>query len=222
ISWDIYDKWESTLSILDRAANIYYASRPGYWNDLDILTVGLGQQTLEEYTSQFSLWAIISSPLIAGNDLRKMTKEIINILTNTEVIAINQDKLGRSGNMIRRAFDGSYEVWAKPLYYEHTPQFYNIDSAPHFNPLPFHAVVLLNRLNTTANITFNFDDLFDHYLCPHPPTPIWTVSIRDLWLHQNLGTFVETWTTTNVPAHGVRMITVLLTNTTISHDRYIS
>ncbi|CAF5170544.1 unnamed protein product, partial [Rotaria magnacalcarata] len=118
ISWDIYDKWESTLSMLDRAANIYYASRPGFWNDLDILTVGLGQQTLVEYTSQFSLWAIISSPLIAGNDLRKMTKEIISILTNTEVIAINQDKLGRSGNMIRRALDGSYEVWAKPLYYE--------------------------------------------------------------------------------------------------------
>ncbi|CAF4209078.1 unnamed protein product, partial [Rotaria magnacalcarata] len=53
-------------------------------------------------------------------------------------------------------------------------------------------------------------------------TPIWTVSIRDLWLHQNLGKFVETWTATNVPPHGVRMITVLLTNTTISHDRYIS
>ena len=110
IWWDIDDEWWSTMNILDHATNIYYASRAGYWNDLDMLTVGLGQQTLEEYTSQFSLWAIASSPLIAGNDLRTMTKDIANILTNKEVIAINQDKLARSGNMIQRASDGSYEV----------------------------------------------------------------------------------------------------------------
>jgi alpha-galactosidase len=214
IWWDIYDEWKATLNILDHAANIYYASQPGYWNDLDILTVGLGHQTIEEYTSQFSLWALMSSPLIAGNDLRKMTKEIANILTNKEVIAINQDKLGRSGNMIRRALDGSYELWAKPIYYENMSLFYD---APRFSPLPFHAVVLLNRLNNVANITLEFNDLFDNSLSPHPPTPIWTVSIRDLWLHQDLGDFVETWNATNVPGHGVRMITVLLLNTTHSH-----
>ncbi|CAF4681789.1 unnamed protein product [Rotaria sp. Silwood1] len=217
ISWDINDEWKSTLSITDRAANIYYASRPGYWNDLDILTVGLGEQTIEEYTSQFSLWAIMSSPLIAGNDLRKMTKEITNILTNEEIIAINQDKLGRSGNMIRRALDGSYEVWAKPIYYENMSLIYDINNTPRFSPLPFHAVVLLNRLNITANITLEFNDLFDHRLSPHPPTPIWTVSIRDLWLHQDLGIFVETWKAINVPVHGVRMVTVLLLNATNPH-----
>jgi len=217
ISWDIYDKWESTLSNLNRAANVYYASRPGYWNDLDILTVGLGQQTIEEYTSQFSLWAITSSPLIAGNDLRIMTKEIANILTNKEVIAINQDKLGRSGNMIRRAVDGSYEVWAKPIYHENMSQFYHTNNTSHFSPLPFHAVVLLNRLNITVNITLEFNDLFDNNLTPDPSTPIWTVLIRDLWLHQDLGEFVETWQATNVPRHGVRMITVLLHNATNSH-----
>ncbi|CAF3250524.1 unnamed protein product [Rotaria sp. Silwood2] len=222
ISWDIYDAWESTLSISDRAANVYYASRPGYWNDLDILTVGLGKQTMEEYTSQFSLWAIMSSPLIAGNDLRIMTQEIANILTNKEVIAVNQDRLGRSGNMIRRALDGSYEVWAKPIYYEHMSQVYDTTTTPRFSPLPFHAVVLLNRLNITANITLEFDDLFDHHLCPHPPTPIWTVSIRDLWLHQDLGEFVEIWKAINVPAHGIRMITVLLRNATNSHYYYES
>jgi alpha-galactosidase len=217
IWWDIYDEWKATLHILDRAANIYYASRPGYWNDLDILTVGLGQQTIEEYTSQFSLWAIMSSPLIAGNDLRKMTKEIANILTNKEVIAINQDKLGRSGNMIRRAIDGSYEVWAKPIYHANMSQFYDTNNTPRFSPSPFHAVVLLNRLNITSNITLEFNDLFDNKLCPHPPTPIWTVFIRDLWLHQDLGEFVETWKAINVPGHSVRMITVLLLNTTNSH-----
>lgn len=55
IWWDIEDEWRSTMNILDHATNIYYASRAGYWNDLDMLTVGLGQQTIEEYTSQFSL-----------------------------------------------------------------------------------------------------------------------------------------------------------------------
>ena len=217
IYWDIYDQWKSTLNTLDHAANIYYASRPGYWNDLDILTVGLGHQTIEEYTSQFSLWAVTSSPLIAGNDLRTMTKEIANILMNKEVIAINQDKLARSGNMIRRALDGSHEIWAKPIYYENMSQVYDTRNTPRFSPSPFHAVVLLNRLNITANITLEFNDLFNNYLSPHPPTPIWTVSIRDLWLHQDLGEFVETWKATNVPGHGVRMITVLLRNATKFH-----
>ncbi len=202
---------------MDYEANIYYASQPGYWNDLDILTVGLGQQTIEEYTSQFSLWAIMSSPLIAGNDLRIMTKEIANILTNKEVIAINQNKLSRSGNMIRRATDGSYEVWTKPIYHGNTSQFYDTNNTLRFSPLPFHAVVLLNRLNIIANVTVEFNDLFDNNLTPSPPTPIWTVFIRDLWLHQDLGEFVETWKATNVPAHGVRMLTVLLVNTTNSH-----
>jgi hypothetical protein len=118
--------------------------------------------------------------------------------------------------MIRRALDGSYEVWAKPIYYENMLQFYDTNITPRFNPLPFHAIVLLNRLNITANITLEFNDLFDHKLCPHPPTPIWTVSIRDLWLHQDLGEFVETWTANNIPGHGVRMITVLLINATNS------
>lgn len=212
ISWDIYDQWESTVNMLDRAANIYYASRPGYWNDLDILTVGLGQQTIEEYRSQFSLWAVIGSPLIAGNDVRMMSIDIRNILTNKEVIAINQDKLGRSANMIRRALDGSYEIWAKPIYHESQSSLSSFRSNVNlgFQPLPFHAVVLLNRLSTISNITLDFDDLFDHHLSPHPPTPTWIAHIRDLWLQQDLGAFTETWKAINVPAHGIRMITVLL------------
>ncbi|UJR16593.1 hypothetical protein I4U23_003493 [Adineta vaga] len=214
IWWDISDRWESTMNIIDHVANIYYASQPGYWNDLDILTVGLDRQTLIEYTSQFSLWALISSPLIAGNDIRKMSKEVANILTNREVIAVNQDKLRRSANMIHRALDGSYEVWAKPIYHENMSQIHTVNNSPRFTPLPFHAVVLLNRRDMVSNITLEFNDLFDHRLNPHPPTPTWTASIRDLWLHQDLGQFIETWTATDVPGHGIRMITVLLVNAT--------
>ena len=214
IWWDIEDKWESTMRIIDHANNIYYASQPGYWNDLDMLTVGLGHQTIEEYIAQFSLWAIVSSPLIAGNDLRTMSKEIANILMNKEVIAINQNKLGRSGNMIRRAFDGSYEIWTKPIHYENMSHSQDTNYTPHFTSLPYHAVVLLNRLHTPVNITLVFDDLFGNNLCPGPPTPPWTVAIRDLWLHKDLGTFVDSWKAIDVPAHGVKMITILLHNTT--------
>ncbi|CAF0985318.1 unnamed protein product [Adineta ricciae] len=214
IWWDISDKWETIMNIIDHSANIYYASGPGYWNDLDILTVGLGRQTLVEYMTQFSLWSVISSPLIAGNDIRKMSKEIGEILMNKEVIAINQDKLGRSGNMIHRAVDGSYEIWAKPIYHENTSQIQTAIHSLGFTPLPRHAVVLFNRRDSITNITLEFDDLFDHRLSPHPPTPTWTASIRDLWLHEDLGQFTETWTATNIPGHGVRMITVLLVNAT--------
>ena len=60
------------------------------------------------------------------------------------------------------------------------------------------------------DITLNFDDLFDNNLDRKPPTPNWTVFIRDLWLHQDLGRFEDTWTALNVPAHGVTMVTVSL------------
>jgi alpha-galactosidase len=217
IWWDIYDEWESTMTIIDHAANIYYASRTGYWNDLDMLTVGLGKQTIEEYTSQFSLWAIMSSPLITGNDLRTMANHIASIITNNEVIAINQNKLARSGNMIRRAIDGSTEIWAKPIFHANMSHSYHTNNRHQFIPSPFHAVVLLNRLNIIKNITLEFDDLFDNNLCPDPSTSMWNVVIRDLWLHQDLGEFTDTWTALNVPAHGVRMITVLLQDTTRAH-----
>ena len=134
-----------------------------------------------------------------------MTKDIANILTNSEVIAVNQDRLARAGNMISRASDGSYEIWGKAIYTEQN----NLSG---FTPAPRHAVVFLNRLNITVDITLNFDDLFNNNLDRKPPTPNWTVVIRDLWLHQDLGRFEDTWTALNVPAHGVRMVTVSLSH----------
>ena len=91
-------------------------SQPGYWNDLDILTVGMGAQSMTEYITHFQLWCIISSPLIAGNDIRSMSDDVRRILTHREAIAINQDQLGTAANLVRRSIDGTAEVWAKPLY----------------------------------------------------------------------------------------------------------
>lgn len=86
--------------------------------------------------------------------------------------------------MIQRALDGSYEIWAKAIYHKNLCDF---------DPSPYHAAVLLNRLNITTNITLEFPDLFDNALSPHPPSPKWSVTIRDLWLQQDLGDFTETW-----------------------------
>ena len=78
-------------------AGIESYAGPGHWNDPDMLEVGNGGMTDIEYKSHFSLWAILAAPLMAGNDLRNMRPEIHDILTNKEVIAINQDALGIEG-----------------------------------------------------------------------------------------------------------------------------
>jgi len=101
---DITDQWESknkeqlgVLNILDLQDGLESFSGPGHWNDPDMLEVGNGGMTIPEYQAHFSLWAILAAPLISGNDLRDMKPEIQQILTNREVIAVDQDKLGTSG-----------------------------------------------------------------------------------------------------------------------------
>src|SRR6185295_13858558 len=74
---------------------------------------GNGGMTTNEYRAHFSLWAILAAPLIAGNDLRNMSPEIKAILTNKELIAINQDPLGRQASRVWK--EGDLEIWAKPL-----------------------------------------------------------------------------------------------------------
>src|SRR5438876_3896534 len=123
---DISDKWEGStkwpdgsccsdgmLVNLDLQVGLASYAGPGHWNDPDMLEVGNGGMTDTEYRSHFSLWSILAAPLIAGNDLRNMRPEIQNILTNKEVIAVDQDSLGREGERVGK--DGSLEVWAKQL-----------------------------------------------------------------------------------------------------------
>src|SRR5579883_1654060 len=86
---------------------------PGHWNDPDMLEVGNGGMTVNEYRSHFSFWALLAAPLMAGNDLRDMKPEIHDILANKEVIAVDQDPLGRQGRRVWK--DGDLEVWSKPL-----------------------------------------------------------------------------------------------------------
>lgn len=181
---DIYDAWEGKkgyslgmLNILDLQAGKETFAGPGYWNDPDMLEVGNGGMTTTEYQSHFSLWAILAAPLIAGNDLANMTPEIRDILTNREVIAVDQDPLGVQGKLIAK--NGDSEVYARPLK----------DGG--------RAIVLLNRSKETATISIDWQAL------GYPAD--FSLSVRDLWAHKDLpkakGRF-----SAPVPSHGVVMI----------------
>ena len=98
---DINDNWNSMLNIIDINDKSYQYAGPGGWNDPDMLEVGNEGMTITEYKTHFSLWAISKAPLLIGCDITKMKEEIKDILTNPEVIAVNQDALGEQGRKIK-------------------------------------------------------------------------------------------------------------------------
>jgi alpha-galactosidase len=110
---DISDRWESMSRIGFDQGRLASFARPGHWNDPDMLEVGNGGMSPDEYRTHFSLWALLAAPLLAGNDIRIADPETLGILTNRDAIAIDQDPLGRQGSRIRQ--DGPIEVWKKPL-----------------------------------------------------------------------------------------------------------
>jgi alpha-galactosidase len=110
---DISDRWGSMVSILDQQVGLEAYSGPNAWNDPDMLEVGNGGMTTEEYRAHMSLWSILNAPLIAGNDLRSMDEQTRALLTDRDVIAVNQDWAGVQGHKI--ADSGDLEVWAKPM-----------------------------------------------------------------------------------------------------------
>jgi alpha-galactosidase len=122
-----------------------------------MLEVGNGKLSVEDGHTQMSLWAILAAPLLAGNDLTKMTAETREILCNREVIAIDQDELGKQGDRV--AIEGPLEVWMRPL----------ADGSK--------TVGLFNRGRSGMKMSVRFADLgFDG-----------PVTARDLWAHQDLG-----------------------------------
>jgi alpha-galactosidase len=110
---DIQPNWDRIYAILSQQAGLQKYAGPGHWNDPDMLEVGNGKLSLAENRSHFSMWAMLAAPLLAGNDLPHMKPEIQAVLTNSDVIAIDQDKLGKQGSRIYS--DGEVEVWTRPL-----------------------------------------------------------------------------------------------------------
>ncbi len=130
---DISDSWGSMTSILDQQAGLELFSHPSAFNDPDMLEVGNGGMTSNEYTAHFSLWALLNAPLLLGNDLRSMSAGTLSIIRNADVVAVDQDWGGSQGRRVRDL--GNQEIWAKPMS----------DGSV--------ATVLLNRDTTTATIT---------------------------------------------------------------------
>ncbi|WP_422448717.1 NPCBM/NEW2 domain-containing protein [Thermoanaerobacterium sp. DL9XJH110] len=175
---DISDNWSSMVNILDRQVGLEVYAGPGHWNDPDMLEVGNGGMTDTEYRSHFSLWSILAAPLLAGNDIRNMSEATKEILLNKEVIAVDQDPLGKQGYKFRD--DGDQEVWVRELA--------NGD----------RAVVLFNRGETAAAISVNAEEL------GLSDAPVYV--LRDLWKHTDFassGTITAT-----VEPHGVAMYRV--------------
>jgi alpha-galactosidase len=153
---------------------------PGHWNDPDMLEVGNGGMTDTEYQSHFSLWAIMAAPLIAGNDVRNMSATTKSILTNADVIAIDQDPLGIQGKPISTST--TLEVWSKKLTGTQT-----------------YAVVLFNRTTASADIAVTWVSL---------GMTSSSATVRDLWAHTDLGSIATQYQAT-VPSHGVVMLRVV-------------
>jgi alpha-galactosidase len=110
---DIEANWNSIYSILNEQAGLAKYAGPGHWNDPDMLEVGNGKLSLAENRTHFSMWAMLAAPLLAGNDLPNMKPEIKAILTNRDVIAIDQDPLGHEG--VRAYSEGEVDVWTREL-----------------------------------------------------------------------------------------------------------
>jgi alpha-galactosidase len=166
---DVRDSWKSLSHIIDINAELYQYAGPGHWNDPDMLIVGLrGNKgpsgdlggtgcTNTEYQSNMSLWSMMAAPLIATNDVRTMNVEIKDILLNEEVIAVNQDVLGKQAE--RKIKNDTWNIFVKPLA--------NGD----------YAIAILNRSSAKqiCNIDFASLGLNDKY------------EIKDLWQHKIIG-----------------------------------
>ncbi len=168
---DISDSWNSMINIFEQQKDLARYAGPGRWNDPDMLEVGNGGMTTEEYKTHFSLWCMLAAPLIAGNDLANMTPEIKSILMNKEIIAVNQDTLGRQGVCYRD--NGDYQIWIKPLT--------NKDKA----------VCLLNKSDEKKTVLVDFELLAQTSrgrwgFGADKEIKLGDFTVRDLWDHKDL------------------------------------
>lgn len=182
ISGDINNTFESILHIIDLNADLWKYSGPGHVNDMDMLQVGRGM-TYEEDKAHFSMWAIMTSPLLAGNDLTKMSKETIEILTNKEIIAINQDPLVYQARRLKR--EGDVELWGKPLKSLIGGEV---------------AVALLNRNTNDKKIKFDISEI--------GLDPAEGYDVRDVWNDKDFRKPDRPIQEFLVPGHGVVVLVI--------------
>jgi len=160
-TFDIFDNWPSMTRNVSAQEALAGSAAPGRWNDPDMLEIGNGGMTTTEYRTHFSLWAIAAAPLIAGNDVRALDADTRDILLNKEVIAVNQDRLGKQGRRV--AQQGEIDIWLRKL------------------SGGAHALAVVNRGNAEVEVNIKWADL----------TLPANLRARDLWLHRDLGRLAE-------------------------------
>jgi alpha-galactosidase len=173
---DIRDAWDSMTKIGFSQNDLAPYAKPGHWNDPDMLEIGNGAMTDTEYRTHMSLWSILAAPLIAGNDLRSVPPPILEILTNREVIAVNQDKEGKQGQRVWKS--GDQEIWLRQLAGGD------------------QAVAVFNRSAENATVAVKWAELG----IGKAPT-----TARELWTHTDVKLSGPEYSAT-VPGHGVVLL----------------
>jgi alpha-galactosidase len=180
---DIRDEWASMDRIGFSQLDISSYTRPGHWNDPDMLEIGNGGMNADEYRTHMSLWSMLAAPLIAGNDLRSMTDETKSILMNADVIAIDQDPAANPVQLLKQ--QDKIEVLSRPMK----------DGSI--------AVGIFNRGDAAADGSFSLESL---KLGAAPKN----LHVRDLWKHEAVVLTGDNYAAT-VPAHGVVLLRVSTT-----------
>jgi len=181
---DITDTWESLKKIgFDQVDDAPY-SKPGHWNDPDMLIVGwLGwgdnphptRLTPDEQYTHISLWSLLSAPLLIGCDLEKLDEFTLNLLTNDEVLDIDQDPLGYQAR--RLVNTDSIQVWVKKLQDGH------------------RAIGIFNLSDHTVNYDLNLGEIGFQS----------SVTLRNLWTQKDIGKFQKSYNSI-IPSHGVELL----------------
>jgi len=170
--------FRSVMKIVDSQRGLEQYSVPDGWNDPDMLQVGNGDLTYDENVAHFTLWCMMASPLMAGNDLRNMPDDVVSILTNKEAIAINQDPLGKQAE--RTIKDGKFEVYTKEMEKGEW------------------AVCLLNRGNKTITKTINLNSELEIDA---------GMFVRNVWDAEDIGEAVANYTF-EIPMNSVVLLKV--------------
>lgn len=152
--------WSTAMKNTAENEKLFAAAGPGHWNDPDMLINGMDGLSATQNRSFFSLWCMMAAPLMAGNDLRKMTASTIQILTNREAIGIDQDPLGIQGHIVRR--EGQAEIWAAKRLFDGS-----------------QAVLVFNSGTTQAEVRVTWPDVGSAQSA--------ALYVRNLWTHQTTG-----------------------------------
>jgi alpha-galactosidase len=181
IEFDITNTWASFTGLIDTDKPLAQYAGPGHWNDPDMLEVGRGMSA-DEDRSHFGMWAMLAAPLIAGNDIRSMSATTKAILTNPDVIAVNQDPLGIQATLVGTAGSG-LEIWSKKL-----------------SGTNARAVALFNRSGSSASMTVQWSQI---------GLPQGAATVRDLWNQKDLGPFTDAYKADGIPKHGIVMLKIV-------------